>query len=77
MTTQMVLNISTVFNLFSLPLDLPEDEPQFSAVDYGYELREDEIVSGMLIQLPDRLTGQSIPEVEPEEFEAVYGWFLS
>ena len=77
MTTQACATLPLICDLFSLPLVTSEDSIKFSPQDCGYEVDEDELVSGMLVQLPDCLTGRSIPEVDPEEFEAVYGCFLS
>jgi len=45
--------------------------------DLGYEINEDDLASEMLAQLPDDLLGQTTPEVDPEEFESIYKWFLS
>jgi hypothetical protein len=73
----MVPTRSLFYNLFSFLLDAREDLIKFTPQDCGFEVAEDEIVSGMFVQVPDCLRYPSIPEVEPEEFEEVYGYFLS
>jgi hypothetical protein len=77
MTTQVYRTLSMVCNVFSLFPTTSKDSIKFSQRECGYEIDEDELVRGLLVQLPGCLTDQSIPEVPPEEFEEVYGYFLS
>ena len=48
-----------------------------SAQDFGYEIAEEELASGLASPLPDELEGPAIPEVDPDDFETAYQWFLS
>ena len=64
-------------NIFSLPLYIPMGPVEISPQDFGYEINEDDLASEMLLQLPDNLVGQAPPEVDPDEFESIYKWFLS
>lgn len=50
---------------------------QASSRDYGFDFDEDEIARELLAPLPISLSAQSIPEVEADEFEKVFHYFLS
>ena len=77
MNTQAIVKSTLIWNLFSLPLCLPMSAIEISPQDFGYEINEDELAGEMLVQLPDDLLGQTPPEVDRDEFESVYKWFLS
>jgi hypothetical protein len=77
MITQAYTTHPLICNLFSLPEFTPETTIKFSPKECGYEIDEDELASEMLAQFPDCPMGQTAPEVDPEEFEKIYGWFLS
>ena len=77
MNTQAIVKSTLIWNLFSLPVYVSLCPIEISPQDFGYEINEDELASEMLVQLPDDLLGQTTPEVNPDEFETVYKWFLS
>jgi len=77
MINQAFVKTTLFCNIFSLPLYIPMGPIEFSPQDLGYEINEDDLASEMLAQLPDDLLGQTTPEVDPEEFESIYKWFLS
>lgn len=69
-----------IFNLvFALPLiNLPSTQPiQASSRDYGFDFDEEEIARELHAPLPVGLSTPTIPEVEADEFEACYLWFIS
>ena len=77
MNTQTFAKTTLLCNIFSLPLSIPMGPVEISSQDFGYEINEDDLASEMLVQLPDNLLGQTPPEVDPDEFESIYKWFLS
>ena len=77
MNTQAIVKSTLIWNLFSLPVYVPLCPIEISPQDFGYEINEDELASEMRVQLPDDLIWQPIPEVDPDDFETVYNWFLS
>ena len=77
MNTQSLVKTTLIWNLFSLPFCIPKSPIEISPQEFGYEINEDDLASEMLVQLPDDLLGQTTPEVNPDEFETVYKWFLS
>ncbi len=77
MNTQTLANNTMIRNLFSLPIYIPQSHLEISAQELGYEINEDEVANELGTQLPEKVSWQPIPEVEPEEFETVYKWFLS
>ncbi|HLE51735.1 MAG TPA: hypothetical protein VI755_06710 [Anaerolineales bacterium] len=77
MNTQAIVKSTLIWNLFSLPVYVSLCPIEISPQDFGYEINEDELASEMRVQLPDDLIWQPIPEVDPDDFETVYNWFLS
>lgn len=77
MNTNTLANNTMIRNLFSLPIYIPQSQLEIAAQELGYEINEDEVANELGVQLPKDVSWQPIPEVEPEEFETVYGWFLS
>jgi hypothetical protein len=77
MNAQTLVKTTSIRNLFSLPVYVSLCPIEISPQDFGYEINEDELASEMRVQLPDNLIWQPIPEVDPEDFETVYKWFLS
>ena len=77
MNTQAIVKSTLIWNIFSLALSIPTSPIEISPQDFGYEINEDELASEMRVQLPDDLIWQPIPEVDPDDFETVYNWFLS
>lgn len=55
-----------------------EPEPiHATSRDYGFDFEEDEIGRELLAPLPASLPVQAFPEVEAEEFEQAFHYFLS
>lgn len=77
MTDRTNLKPAFICSLLSWPLFFPECAIEVSAQSLGIEISEEELASelrnGTGIDLPD----QPAPEIEPQEFEAIYTWFLS
>jgi len=73
MTIQILTHPATICNfLVALP------EPiHASSRDYGFDFDEEEIALELLAPLPASLSTQTIPEVEADEFEKVFHYFLS
>ncbi|HZD56732.1 MAG TPA: hypothetical protein VE136_08425 [Anaerolineales bacterium] len=51
--------------------------PQVRSKDLGYEIGEDKLAGELCERPAGGLVDQTIPEIDPDEFEAVYRWFLS
>lgn len=55
-----------------------EPEPASATLlDYGFDLCEEEITRELPTPLPASLSLQAVPEVEADEFEQVFQFFLS
>jgi hypothetical protein len=65
--------------VFSPPsANLAYSQPFFaSSLDYGCDFDEEELANGLLAPLPAGLSNQTIPQVQPQEFESLYRWFNS
>jgi hypothetical protein len=50
---------------------------QARSQDLGYEISEDELARELCAFAAGQLVDQTIPEIDPDEFETVYQWFLS
>ena len=80
MNTQTLTNPATIFNFFVVLPDenvLPEQPICASSRDYGFDFDEEELARELLAPLPASLSTQTIPEVEADEFEKVFHYFLS
>lgn len=72
-------NVKTAFacSLLSWPIFFPESAIEVSAQSLVVEISEEELASelrnGTGVDLPD----QPVPQIEPQEFEAIYAWFIS
>jgi hypothetical protein len=53
------------------------DRLQATPQDLGYEVNEEELAGEMLAQLQRSPVDQTAPEIDPEEFETIYHWFLA
>ena len=62
---------------FSLPVIMTRPQIEFTAKDLGYEIDEEEIAGEMFRQNTQFSLGSDTPEIAPEEFETIYGYFLS
>ena len=80
MNTQTLTNPALNCNLViaSPPTDFPSAYPiQACSRDYGFNFDEEEMGRELLSPLPANLVDQTIPKIDPEEFETLYLWFLS
>ena len=73
MNNQMLTHPATICNF---RVALPEPI-QASSRDYGFDFDEEEIGRELLAPLPASLSTQTIPEVDADEFEKVFHYFLS
>jgi hypothetical protein len=73
MTIQILTHPATICNfLVALP------EPiQASSRDYGFDFDEEEIARELVTPLPASLSTQAIPEVDADDFEQIFQYFLS
>ena len=67
MTTQISIDFIAASDFFSRPLALPEE----------YCCVEEQLASEMSSSLPVKAQSQPLPEVAPDDFEKLYGWFIS
>ena len=63
--------------LFVLKENLPAQPIQACSRDYGFDFDEEELGMEMLAPIPVKLSSQTLPEVEADEFEQVFPCFLS
>lgn len=56
---------------------LPEESINASSRDYGFDLDEEELAREMLAPLPAASAAPTIPEVEADEFEKAFHYFIS
>lgn len=55
-----------------------KSEPIYaSSRDYGFDFNEDEVGKELLAPLPLIFANHSLPEVDADEFEERYAWFVS
>ena len=69
------LTTSLIFCNFVIAI--PEEQVHASSRDYGFDFDEDELARELIAPLPTSLADQPIPEVEANEFEPRYQYFLS
>ena len=69
------LTTSAIFCNFVVAI--PEETVYASSHDYGFDFEEEELARELIATLPVSLTDQPIPEVEANEFESRYQYFLS
>lgn len=50
---------------------------QACSQDLGYEISEDQLASELREHTAGQLLYQTIPQIDPDEFETAYQWFLS
>ncbi len=79
MTTQTIFRRHTIASIHQQPstYTIKKKPIQVSTCDYGFDIDEDELASELLARLPNSLNEQTIPEIDPNEFETMYQWFLS
>ena len=80
MNTQTLTNPAMICNFFVVLPDenvLPEQPICASSRDYGFDFDEEELARELLAPLPASLISQTNYEVDADEFESCYLWFLS
>jgi hypothetical protein len=77
MLTHELPRITTLENPFTFLLSTQECARQITAQELGYEFKETELAEEMTAQLQSQTAGQAFHQLEPDEFEAVYSWFLA
>ncbi|HEX6305430.1 MAG TPA: hypothetical protein VFZ76_14645 [Anaerolineales bacterium] len=55
----------------------PSRPIRVSRQDLGYEIDENDLARELQAQLSDSFEDQAIPEIDPDQFESIYCWFLS
>lgn len=50
---------------------------QVSAKDFGYQIDEQELAEEYIALLPTSFPAPNSPDVDPDDFERVYRWFLA
>jgi hypothetical protein len=76
---QLIKTIPAVPFLVSAP---PQDNPppsplQVSARDFGYVIDEQELAEALEGPLPSSSPSLNPPQVEADDFESLYSWFLT
>jgi hypothetical protein len=69
------IKLSSRLLLLLLPKGTPV-EP-VTAQSLGFELDPQEMADELSAPLPAGFSSDNLPEVAPEDFERLYGWFLS
>ena len=74
--SDQLANLSQFFFTLS-PAD-PDSQPiRAGSRDYGFDFDEEELAREPLAPLPTGLTNWGMPEINPEEFESLFLWFIS
>jgi hypothetical protein len=68
MTTQTKIHSISIFDLFILA-------PQ--RLDENFYEDEEQLAAELAAPLPGWLADQPLPEIDPDEFERLYTWFLA
>ena len=78
METQVQTQFTPTFCLEFVVLakETPAEPQQYTAYDFGYEVDEEEIGEWMAAEYSNG-SFDLAPQVEPDEFETIYHWFLS
>ena len=79
MNAQPVININTICNFVVAFFEtgLPREQAVFAlSRDFGFDLDEEEIASGLLA--PSPIPASQAPSgIAPDEFDDAYGWFIA
>ena len=70
------LTTSAIFCNFVVAIH-EEEQVYAPSRDYGFDFDEEELAHELIAPLPASLADQPIPEVEANEFESFYQYFLS
>jgi hypothetical protein len=78
MDTQIQTKITPAWSLeFKVLEENPQANPQqYTAYDFGFEADEEEIGEWMAIEYSNG-SFDLAPQVQPDEFETLYHWFIS
>lgn len=77
MTSQEFIITNPICNLYSLPVCITVDTGDVFPKDFSFEIDKLELTNEWQTRLPDSLQEQKPPEVDADEFETLYKWFLS
>jgi hypothetical protein len=79
MNTQTLTKPATNYNFFVISDEgfTPAQPICASSRDYGFDFDQEELARELLAPLPTGLSTQTIPEVETDEFEKKFRYFLS
>jgi hypothetical protein len=61
-------NLTSIFDLFTLPSTKPDDAIQNDDEQLATEMAEPLLICS---------TSQPLPDIDPDDFEELYKWFLS
>jgi hypothetical protein len=79
MTAQTLSKITPSRNIFEILISAvfsPTKPSSYSPADFGCEIAAAELADEFAAQISINSNDQS-PQVDPEEFETVYNWFIS
>lgn len=68
MITKSQISLSSIFSLFTVAN---------THQNYYYYENEDDLAAELSAPRPDGINFQSLPEIDADEFEHLYTWFLS
>jgi hypothetical protein len=76
-TLTKVVSTSSIFD-FILTVNLKSAQPDpLTAADFGFEVGDEELAEELSETIPSSLIPQTAPQVDPEDFETIYNWFIS
>jgi hypothetical protein len=79
MTIHSQTKLISASNIFEMLISavFPHDEPAaYSPSDFGFEVEEAELAEELSAQIPAQSQEQT-PQVNSNDFETVFNWFLS
>lgn len=66
-----------VCDIYSFVLAYPQPGLEVSAWDLASELTSDDLAASLPVHLPSGLKEMEIPQVDADDFESLFSWFLS
>ena len=80
MTVQTPTRIYSTNNFIEILLtadSIASRSPKFSQADFGLEVTEEELANELEAKISIQPLDQTTPQVDPDEFEILYHWFIS
>jgi hypothetical protein len=77
MFDQMIAKATIFDNLFMIHPSTSECGSEITPQSLGYEIEEAELAGELYAQSQKSDAPCILPEVSPQEFDAIYNWFLS